>query len=143
MEDEPSRRGQLGIHVAKEFPDWAREFFYRESFQTVLVKAGYLRPDDLPIGTVVAVAFLGGVKRIPGQLVFYHNPFSQSEPYRRGSGSRQTAMREFGNFQEGRYAWVFESVSALPKPIPASGGQRLWDWNPAFPVFGLQPPRAG
>lgn len=36
----------------------------------------------------------------------------------------------FGNYQEGRYAWILTDVVRLPEPIPAKGQLGLWEWEP-------------
>jgi hypothetical protein len=35
----------------------------------------------------------------------------------------------FGNYSEGRYAWILENIQPLPEPIPAKGAQGLWEWR--------------
>jgi hypothetical protein len=35
----------------------------------------------------------------------------------------------FGNWTPGRYAWEFANVKILDVPIPAKGGQRIWNWK--------------
>ncbi|UWG96803.1 ASCH domain-containing protein [Dehalobacter sp. DCM] len=35
----------------------------------------------------------------------------------------------FGNWTPGRYAWEFTNMQVLLEPIPAKGGQRLWNWE--------------
>jgi hypothetical protein len=35
----------------------------------------------------------------------------------------------FGDYTPGRYAWLLANVRALPKPIPAKGAQRLWNYE--------------
>lgn len=37
----------------------------------------------------------------------------------------------FGDWTPGRYAWELANVKILPKPIPAKGQQRLWNWEDA------------
>lgn len=38
--------------------------------------------------------------------------------------------RMLGDFAPGRYAWELADVEELETPIPARGGQRLWNWEP-------------
>lgn len=33
-----------------------------------------------------------------------------------------------GDYRFGRFAWELENIQPI-KPIPAKGGQRLWNWN--------------
>lgn len=35
----------------------------------------------------------------------------------------------FGDFTTDRYAWEFANMTMLPEPIPARGGQRIWNWE--------------
>ncbi len=35
----------------------------------------------------------------------------------------------FGDWSPGRYAWELANVRMLPEPIPAKGGQRIWEWE--------------
>lgn len=41
----------------------------------------------------------------------------------------------FGNFAPGRYAWVMEDAVLFKKPVPASGKQGLWNWEPVFEKY--------
>lgn len=36
----------------------------------------------------------------------------------------------FGNYEEGRYAWFFENVRRLERPLAVKGNRMLWNWNP-------------
>lgn len=38
----------------------------------------------------------------------------------------------FGDFTPGRYAWIMEHAVLFKKPVPASGKQGLWNWDPVF-----------
>lgn len=35
----------------------------------------------------------------------------------------------FGNYAEGRFAWVVELVEKFASPIPARGNRRIWTWD--------------
>lgn len=35
----------------------------------------------------------------------------------------------FGDWTPGRYAWEFADMKMLDEPIPATGRQRIWEWN--------------
>jgi activating signal cointegrator 1 len=37
--------------------------------------------------------------------------------------------RLFGDYTDGRYAWLLADVKMLPEPIPAKGALSLWDWG--------------
>jgi len=35
---------------------------------------------------------------------------------------------EFGDYSDGRWAFMFTNLRVLPAPIPAKGALSLWDW---------------
>ena len=37
--------------------------------------------------------------------------------------------RIFGNYEDGRYAWLLELVEVFDNGIPAKGNRMLWEWN--------------
>lgn len=37
--------------------------------------------------------------------------------------------KHYGNFSPGRFAWMLDSVQALPDPVPTRGMQGLWNWR--------------
>jgi hypothetical protein len=39
------------------------------------------------------------------------------------------AERPFGDYSEGRFAWLLGSITRLPEPVPAKGRQGLWNWD--------------
>lgn len=85
--------------------------------QRALGKAG-LRPDELPLGAVVAVCRL---KRcLPTE--FRAQQLTATE-------------RLFGDYSAGRYAWELELLLDLSAdPVPARGKQGLWEWTaPRWP----------
>jgi hypothetical protein len=41
---------------------------------------------------------------------------------------------EMGNYANGRWAWILRDVVRLPRPIPARGYRKLWDWTPPAAV---------
>jgi hypothetical protein len=104
-------RGPLAIHASKSFPAEARALCLREPFFSALARAGF-HADTLPLGAVVAIANLSDV--VP---ITEHN--SPPEP-----------ERSFGNYSvPGRFAFVLETITPLPTPIPARGALSLWEWD--------------
>lgn len=103
-------RGPLAIHAAK---GWSRDdtlLCFEEPFSTALLAAGIKTPGDLPLGAVVATAYLYAVT-LTQKVTFEYD-----------------AERPFGDFTPGRHAWWLRDVVALPEPIPARGSLGLWDW---------------
>lgn len=98
-------RGRVAIHAAR-FPGLlhlARE----EPF------AAALRGIELPLGVVLATARL--VDCVPTVC---------------GLSRSLTAVEHaFGDYSEGRWAWLLEDVEPLATPVPARGYPGLWEWG--------------
>lgn len=105
-------RGKLAIHAAKTFPRDARWQCHQEPFMSTLIAAGIRSLSDLPLGMVIGTVDLVGC--IPTTEV----------------GDISDQERAFGNYDEGRFAWLFENAQALPEPVPARGKLGLWRWEP-------------
>ena len=150
-------RGPLAIHAAKttnelEFLAGAN---HRTTAEQAIVDA--LRPyftkwDDLPLGSVVAVANLADCIPMYEDTVdewgLWHNEppieddsfltvgsslmYWTPSAFGHGSAGRHiTDQRPYGDFQPGRWAWLLEDIQPLPEPIPAKGEQKLWNWERA------------
>lgn len=122
-----SHRGWLAIHASKGIKDL-------EAFLEVVSSKKYLshptpwvvhggvfvesnsngNPRDLfPTGAVIGMAKLIEVRRV--------------ETIR---DKLTTPERAFGDYSDGRWAWVFESACLFPEPIPAKGALSIWMWDP-------------
>ena len=101
-------RGWLAIHAAKK-PFYARD--YSVEFVTRVRRDGLL---DAPLtyGAVLCVVRLVDVLRVEQ----VRNRLSETE-------------RVYGNYDDGRYAWVTKDRVAIPEPIPLTGHQGLFDWD--------------
>lgn len=102
-------RGLLAIHASKAFAASDRRYCYLPAFKKALVTAGYNSPDELPLGSILAVGKL--VDCVATNIL---------------AGEVRSPEKEFGNFQDGRYGWLFEGIKSLPQPIPARGARLLW-----------------
>lgn len=132
-----SYRGPLAIHAAKGFPRSAMGLCFNDPFRSAL---GWPKPPSeggisqdwikeingliktLPRGEVVAVSYLSACfpTMSTGCLagVFeYHTELDSDQE------------RAFGNYDDGRYAWILGAVHQLNPPIPAKGAQSLWSWE--------------
>ena len=38
--------------------------------------------------------------------------------------------KAFGDYSEGRYAWILEDAVQFDNPIPARGTLSIWEWTP-------------
>ncbi len=101
-------RGWFGIHASKAFPPECRELCYRTEFAVVLEAAGYHKPEDLPLGQLLAVTELVDCVK--------------TESIR---SRLSVAERAFGNYEDGRQAWVTRGVRRLREPFAMQGAQGL------------------
>jgi len=136
-------RGPVAIHASLNFPAYAREYCLRSDTYDLLYQAGLCRRVaamrgsiltaglqvlEMPFGCIIATGRLVDVVRTdyvacdpalcPGEIV-RHQPFGM-----------HISQREFafGNYEDGRFAWIFEDLRALPEPIVAGGAHRLWNY---------------
>ena len=108
----------LAIHAAKGFPKWARTTCADYPFIDAL--AGW-PVEVLPLGKVIATCRL--VDCVPTKYLQ-----SQGSLFR-GLLTKQEEL--FGDYGEGRYAWILDNVQELPVLIPAKGMLGLWEWEAA------------
>lgn len=107
-------RGPLAIHAAKGFPRTCMDLCGQAPFSLVL--SPHYNGDCehiirvLPRGAVVATCRLAHVCRTPPKEL-----------------TKQE--RSFGDYTQGRFAWILEDVEMLATPIPATGMLGLWDWK--------------
>jgi hypothetical protein len=118
-----SHRGETAIHAGKKVD---REACEREPIKSVLAKHGYTA-DNLPTGAVVSIGNLSecwsiGTDYQSGMPALFNGA---------GGETKRVSLSEdkFGYYENGRYAWEFKDMNKLPKPIPAKGQQRLWNWS--------------
>jgi hypothetical protein len=94
-----SHRGNLAIHAAKKWNRELEEFAERMGVGL-----------DLPLGAIVAV----------GQLV----KIDRTDLLRPTISEQE---ERWGNYENGRYGWIFANIKALPEPVPFRGAQGLFD----------------
>ena len=99
-------RGPVGIHAAKGFPKWAKEFAETER----ALGRGLPR---IPLGAVVAVAYIADCIPTEDALLV-----------------TSAIERLYGDYSEGRWAWKLTAVQPLATPIPAKGALGLWTPGP-------------
>lgn len=110
-----NHRGSLAIHAAKGWTlsdRWLVQ--HDEAFRDMLRPAGYVKPEDLPLGCVVAVCEVQSVRSTNNPDFLRWLSFTE---------------RHFGNYGPDRYGWVLVNIKPLPTPIPAKGHLGLWDWE--------------
>jgi hypothetical protein len=110
-------RGELVIHAAKGFPGWAKETCDEELFRTAL---GGLTAATVPLGVGLCVVRLlgcfptneGGLRKLGFVM----------------GGKPDAREIQFGDYTEGRYAWLLEYVRPLHQTQPVRGALGMWDW---------------
>jgi hypothetical protein len=111
-------RGPLAIHASKGFPRDFRDLCYAEPFASALSAARIRIPEDLPRAAVIATCELVEVLRIGPTGSGWRPP---SEP-----------ERTFGDYSDGRYAWMLANVQPVLPAIVARGALGLWEWDEAL-----------
>jgi hypothetical protein len=104
--------GDLLIHAAKSFPAAARELCSSWPFNIALARVGIDRPAQLPLGAIVGLTQLESCVPTPD--------------VRDWIGAEE---KEFGDYGDGRYAWVLAPMAGLRRfrdPIPCRGMLGIW-----------------
>jgi activating signal cointegrator 1 len=109
-------RGPLAIHAAKGLGPVGGAMGLvmlcaKSPFSNVLIENGITLP-GLPRGAIVAVCELIGCE--PAAHYAYYHGISDQE-------------RAFGDYADGRYAWLLADIRRLLEPIPCRGARRLWE----------------
>lgn len=110
-------RGPLLIHAAKGFPREAREFAEEE-------RAIGRLPARLPRG-----ALIGKV-----ELIACHPTGFIASNGLPGGNALSARERHFGDFSEGRWAWLLGNPEAFVDPVPMRGHLGLWECDLSEPL---------
>lgn len=118
-------RGEIAIHSAAKLPpSWLGASRHAAAFRDELADVlGARRDSDdrgglhvdqavraLPFGQILCIVRLVAIE----ETAMVRDSLSERE-------------RIFGNYEDGRYAWLFEMVERLNEPIPAKGNRMLWN----------------
>lgn len=104
-------RGRLAVHAGLE------------TAAIVRLKA----PGSYPLGVV-----LGTVHLAACFLLAEVKQFQQERPKVRIPGTDRFPSEVLRHAHtEGPWVWIFQDVVKFPTPIPATGRQRLWEWDEA------------
>ena len=124
-------RGPIAIHAAKRPFDPMDFAIFDPHFAEAMTEAfkeAEMSVHLLPFGCIIATAELVDCHRIrvdpkSYQVALYDSCGNQT------SVSISSKEILFGDWTPGRFAWDFKNVVMLPEPVPAKGGQRLWNWD--------------
>jgi hypothetical protein len=107
-----SYRGPLVIQAASRWTGEQRDLCQIEPFASTLKSDAYTPPHhSLPLGAIVCVVDLAACRRT-GQI---RHTLSEQE-------------QAFGNYADGRFAWVLENVRAFDEPYRLAGQRGLFDF---------------
>lgn len=109
-------RGPIAIHAGKSVD---KEAYI--AFAAVLKEYGITSIKELPTGVVITTANLVDCHKV---IIDYGN-IAKTHTGLIISGKEY----DFGDYDDGRYAWELDSVQVLSEPIPAKGQLSLWEWN--------------
>lgn len=104
-------RGWIAIQAAKTFPGDAKLLCREKPFNKYIGTIS-----ELPLGTIIALARVEVVNSTPYQRMVLETQQCES--------ARDELA--FGDYSDGRYAWVFDSIVKLKEPIPHKGALGLW-----------------
>ena len=119
---------RIAIHAAKRKVDeseWSHEL---RRVIDVLYPSLAIFP--WPCGVVVATAELYSVSQVDRHE---SNPNGSRVAYSRGVYPEQgmaVLIDPFGDYSVGRYLWHLRDIRKLPEPVPATGRQGIWNWEP-------------
>lgn len=102
---ETDYRGLLAVHSGESVTQVTDSYF-----RSLLTSAG-LDCDRLPVGEILAIARLISCERVIKPAIPCYPELA------------------FSDFTPGLYALQLADIKALPKPLPATGGSHLWEWQ--------------
>lgn len=113
-------RGPLLIHAGKSLD---KELCLREPIKSTLKKHGYTEK-NLPTGVIIAKCELVDCIQVkesnmcisPTAILVDNTKIDKNE-------------YAFGDYTEGRYAWILANIKLLKDPIPAKGKLSLWEYG--------------
>lgn len=116
---------RIAIHAAKADDAGLRAIAEEWPFRAMLYEAGITEFDEMQRGAILGTAVLA--------------EFRPAEDVRRDLGARELAL---GAYDKGRWAWMLTDVERLDDPVPARGGQRLWNASRYLELVAQSPSRA-
>jgi len=117
-------RGPIAIHAAKGFPKWAQDECALPAFRDAIWP---LTVSMLPTGVILCTTTLIDCKAMGNEDADPH--FDDDTLFDIGWGLTPSERR-FGNYEDGRFAWILSDINVLAEPISAKGALGLWE----FPI---------
>lgn len=123
-------RGSLLIHASKGFPADCKALCRTEPFATALRRHGVRLIGDLPLGQIIA--------RVELVNAVHTNHLISPGNVRAWMASAAEFEREFGDYSDGRWAWLTQNVVRLV-PTLARGSLGLWDHDEPLEYLKVRP----
>lgn len=125
---------RIAIHAAARRVDskdrlWNRLAADALSLDSYYVSAETSMRNNLPRGQVLCTARLTGAWQVA-----FHDPCGGEDgvPYAMCDDARGGVPTDpWGDFSVGRWLWFLDDIHVFDEPIPARGGQRIWNWTSA------------
>jgi hypothetical protein len=113
-------RGLIAFHSSNNIRKEEKNICRSPQFKKYLYQLGYRDWSDLPLGQIVATAFLVDCKLIllPNSKLF----LSSNEMYPPGGPEL-----DFGNYAPGRYGWILENIERVKDGKKLKGSLGLWE----------------
>jgi len=124
-------RGEVGIHAAKGFPNWAKDLCNKEPFSSTLQKCGISSHKDFKLGFLIGKAEIKDWKEI---IPCIPENTLQEILYEQNSVIKPPPEPEysFGDYTAGRYGILLKNNTRLIDPIEIKGALSLWDFNAVY-----------
>ncbi len=112
-------RGPIAIHAAQRWDQELKELCLSEPFRSCLKEINPYRPFNLRLGGIIGTVGLyhildtGWVFGDKEKIFVDHTKYDEV----------------FGDYSEGRFAWLLTNPIQFEKMIPERGYQRLWNWS--------------
>lgn len=104
-------RGEIAIHAGLKFTKAMQGICLLQPFRSALESSGIHSVHDMPLGCVVCTCKIVGCKPV-AEIVL---PTGDELRY--------------GDYSEGRYAWLLDDVRRFDDPFDAQGARGLWEWD--------------
>lgn len=113
-------RGLLAIHAAAQLPPrWLGASRHTEPFRNELADVLRVRRDQVE----------AAVKLLPRAAVLCTVNLYQIEETAHQREILSERELIFGNYEDGRYAWLLRVHNLFERPIQAKGNRLLWNWD--------------
>lgn len=142
---------RIAIHAAKKPIHIAMRGMDSPAVQTIAAAIPEEDFPDLPLGAVLCTAVLTGAYQLGARCGLRTVP-TRSIIRTRGKAltPRMVGLSfefhdldqpmltlptdDFGDYGEGRWAWLLTDIERLPEPAPATGKQGWWEWSNGSPT---------